>query len=75
MASYSDDPSADYRKFTRSPALHTLIQWQTEQQGGSNRSLVMLHTMPILADYVYIGGGLLGTILVVLLILFLLKKI
>ena len=35
----------------------------------------MLHTMPILADYVYIGGGLLGTILVVLLILFLLKKI
>lgn len=35
----------------------------------------MLKAMPILADYVYIGGGLLGTILVVLLILFLLKKI
>ncbi len=35
----------------------------------------MFPTLPILADYVYIGGGLLGTILVVLLIIFLLKKI
>lgn len=31
--------------------------------------------MPLLADYVYIGGGLLGTILVVLLILYLLKRL
>jgi len=35
----------------------------------------MFHTLPILADYLYVGGGLLGTILVILLILFLLKKI
>ncbi len=35
----------------------------------------MLQALPILADYVYIGGGLLGTILVILLIVFLLKKV
>lgn len=31
--------------------------------------------IPMLADYIYIGGGLLGTILVVLLILYLLKRL
>ena len=30
---------------------------------------------PLLADYIYIGGGLIGAILVILLILWLLKKI
>ena len=31
--------------------------------------------LPVLADYIYIGGGVLGTIVVVLLILFLLKRV
>ncbi len=35
----------------------------------------MLNTLPMLADYIYVGGGLLGTILVVLLILFLVKRV
>jgi len=30
---------------------------------------------PILADYIYIGGGVVGAVLVILLILWLMKKI
>jgi hypothetical protein len=35
----------------------------------------MLNTFPILADYIYIGGGMLGTILVVVVIILLLRKL
>ena len=35
----------------------------------------MFQSLSILADYIYIGGGVLSTIVLVLLILFLLKKI
>jgi len=34
----------------------------------------MMHALPILADFIYIGGGLLGTILVVVIIVFLLRR-
>jgi hypothetical protein len=33
-----------------------------------------MHIMPILADYIWIGGGTLGTILVVAVIVVLLRK-
>ena len=33
-----------------------------------------MHTMPILADYIWIGGGTLGTILVIVLIVFLIRR-
>ena len=34
-----------------------------------------LGMMTLLADYVYVGGGLLGTILLVLLIVYLIKRV
>lgn len=43
-----------------------MIAWQAERLGGIyQRGVFMLQALPILADYIYIGGGLLGTILVI----------
>lgn len=36
--------------------------------------MTAFHALPLLADFIVIGGSVLGTILVVLLILFLLKR-
>ena len=64
------------QKITRSKLQKCVIASQVELlRGIYKRSVSMLQALPILADYVYIGGGLLGTILVILLIVFLLKKI
>jgi hypothetical protein len=41
---------------------------------GLKTQEILMHTLPILADYIWIGGGTLGTILIIVIIVYLIRR-
>ena len=50
-------------------------RWGIRQHLGGYFMLAAIATAPVLADGIYMGGGILGTILLVLLIVYLAKRV